>query len=157
MKIVLASVGKPHEALVKVGVEEFTQRIQKYYGVEWKIIAPPKNAASLNEAALKKAEAELVLQQLQPDDFLILLDERGKNISSPELANLLQQRANESTKRVVFLIGGAFGVDGTIQHRAQFTWSLSKLVFPHKLVRLILAEQVYRACTINRNEKYHHV
>ncbi|MBN8663494.1 MAG: 23S rRNA (pseudouridine(1915)-N(3))-methyltransferase RlmH [Chitinophagales bacterium] len=157
MKIVLASVGKPHEALVKAGVEEFTQRIQKYYGVEWKIIAPPKNAASLNEAAFKKAEAELVLQQLQPDDFLILLDERGKNISSPELANLLQQRANESTKRVVFLIGGAFGVDGTIQQRAQFTWSLSKLVFPHMLVRLILAEQVYRACTINRNEKYHHV
>lgn len=157
MKIVLASVGKPHEALVKAGVEEFTQRIQKYYGVEWKIIAPPKNAASLNEAALKKAEAELVLQQLQPDDFLILLDERGKNISSPELANLLQQRANESTKRVVFLIGGAFGVDNTIQQRAQFTWSLSKLVFPHMLVRLILAEQVYRACTINRNEKYHHV
>lgn len=157
MKIVLASVGKPHEALVKVGVEEFTQRIQKYYGVEWKIIAPPKNAASLNEAALKKAEAELVLQHLQPDDFLILLDERGKNISSPELANLLQQRANESTKRVVFLIGGAFGVDNTIQQKAQFTWSLSKLVFPHMLVRLILAEQVYRACTINRNEKYHHV
>ncbi len=157
MKIVLASVGKPHEALVKAGVEEFTQRIQKYYGVEWKIIAPPKNAASLNEAALKKAEAELVLQQLQPDDFLILLDERGKNISSPELANLLQQRANESTKRIVFLIGGAFGVDNTIQQRAQFTWSLSKLVFPHMLVRLILAEQVYRACTINRNEKYHHV
>ncbi|HAK11224.1 MAG TPA: 23S rRNA (pseudouridine(1915)-N(3))-methyltransferase RlmH, partial [Chitinophagaceae bacterium] len=56
-----------------------------------------------------------------------------------------------------FLIGGAFGVDGTIQQRAQFTWSLSKLVFPHMLVRLILAEQVYRACTINRNEKYHHV
>lgn len=157
MKIVLASVGKPHEALVKAGVEEFTQRIQKYYGVEWKIIAPPKNAASLNEAALKKAEAELVLQQLQPDDFLILLDERGKYISSPELANLLQQRANESTKRIVFLIGGAFGVDSTIQQRAQYTWSLSKLVFPHMLVRLILAEQVYRACTINRNEKYHHV
>lgn len=157
MKIVLASVGKPHEALVKAGVEEFTQRIQKYYGVEWKIIAPPKNAAALQEAALKKAEAELVLQQLQPDDFLILLDERGKNISSPELANLLQQRANESTKRIVFLIGGAFGVDNTIQQRAQFTWSLSKLVFPHMLVRLVLAEQVYRACTINRNEKYHHV
>ena len=157
MKIVLASVGKPHEALVKAGVEEFTQRIQKYYGVEWKIIAPPKNAASLNEAALKKAEAELILQQLQPDDYLILLDERGKSISSPELANLLQQRANESTKRIIFLIGGAFGVDSIIQQRAQFTWSLSKLVFPHMLVRLILAEQVYRACTINRNEKYHHV
>jgi len=157
MKIVLASVGKPHEVLVKAGIEEFTQRIQKYYGAEWKIIAPPKNAAALNEAALKKAEAELILQQLQPDDYLVLLDERGKNISSPDLASLLQQRANESTKRIVFLIGGAFGVDASIQQRAHFTWSLSKLVFPHMLVRLILAEQIYRACSINRNEKYHHV
>jgi 23S rRNA (pseudouridine1915-N3)-methyltransferase len=106
---------------------------------------------------LKKAEAALVLQQLQKDDHLILLDERGKNFSSPELAQWMQQRANESSKRLVFLIGGAFGVDGSIMERADLTWSLSKLVFPHMLVRLILAEQLYRACTILRNEKYHHI
>ncbi|MFM9634934.1 23S rRNA (pseudouridine(1915)-N(3))-methyltransferase RlmH, partial [Streptomyces galilaeus] len=88
---------------------------------------------------------------------LLLLDERGKLLSSPELAQLLQQKANESTKRLLILIGGAFGVDETVNKRANYTISLSKLVFPHMLVRLIIAEQVYRACTILRNEKYHHI
>jgi 23S rRNA (pseudouridine1915-N3)-methyltransferase len=110
----------------------------------------------LSEAELKKSEAALLLQQLQKDDYLVLLDERGKQLSSPELAGFIQQRANESHKRLVFLIGGAFGVDEAIVKRADYTWSLSKLVFPHMLVRLILAEQLYRACTILRNEKYHH-
>ena len=98
----------------------------------------------------------MVLQQLQKEDFLVLLDKRGKNISTPVLAVILQQRANESRKQLVFLIGGAYGVDAAVQQRADFTWSLSRLVFPHQIVRLVLAEQVYRACTIIRNEKYHH-
>jgi 23S rRNA (pseudouridine1915-N3)-methyltransferase len=157
MKIQLWSVGKPHEAYAKAGIEEFTKRLNNYFTAGWTIIPPPKNAASLDEIGLKKAEAALVLQQLQKDDYLILLDERGKNFSSPELAQWMQQRANESTKRLVFLIGGAFGVDGSVMERADLTWSLSKLVFPHMLVRLILAEQLYRACTILRNEKYHHI
>ena len=157
MKFKLLSIGKQHEKYIKEGVEDFTARIQKYYPAEWQIIAPPKNAASLSESELKKAESVLVLSQLQKDDFLILLDEKGKMISSVELSALLQQRANESSKKLVFLIGGAFGVDAALKDRANFTWSLSKLVFPHMLVRLILAEQVYRACTIARNEKYHHL
>jgi len=157
MKIRLISIGKPHEKYIKEGVEDFTGRISKYFKIEWTIIAPLKNAASLSEAELKKQESEIVLQQLNDEDYLVLLDERGKNISSVELSDLLQKRANDSTKNVVFLIGGAFGVHENITKRANFTWSLSKLVFPHMLVRLILAEQVYRACTILRNEKYHHL
>ena len=156
MKLQFWSVGKPHDAYIKAGVEDFTGRIGKYFNTEWVIIAPPKNAAVLSETELKKQEGKLLLQQLSKDDYLVLLDERGKQLSSPELANFIQQRANESTKRVVFLIDGAFGVDDTIMQRANYTWSLSKLVFPHMLVRLILAEQVYRACTILKNEKYHH-
>lgn len=156
MKLQFWSIGKPHEAYAKAGIEEFTKRLNNYFTSDWHIIAAPKNAANLSEAELKKAEAATILQQLQKDDYLILLDERGKQLSSPELAQWLQQRANESTKRIVFLIGGAFGVDDTVMKRADYTWSLSKLVFPHMLVRLILAEQVYRACTILRNEKYHH-
>ncbi len=156
MKIQFWSIGKPHEKYIKEGVDDFTGRIAKYFKVEWNIIAPPKNAAVMSEAELKKQEADIILQQLNDDDFLVLLDERGKNISSVELSELLQKRANESTKRLVFLIGGAFGVHETIMKKAGFTWSISKLVFPHMLVRLILAEQVYRACTILRNEKYHH-
>lgn len=157
MKIQFWSIGRPHESYAKEGIETFTKRIGNYFPADWNIIAPPRNAGSLPEPELKKAEAALVLQQLQRDDYLVLLDERGKLLSSPELAQWIQQRANESTRRVVFLIGGAFGVDEQVMKRADYTWSLSKLVFPHMLVRLILAEQVYRACTIIRNEKYHHM
>lgn len=153
----LWSVGKPHEAYVKAGIEDFTKRIGNYFPIQWQIIAPPKQAASLTENALKKAEASQLLSLLDKDDYLVLLDERGKQFSSIELADFIQKRANESTRNIVFLIGGAFGVDQSITSRANLTWSLSKLVFPHMLVRLILAEQVYRACTILRNEKYHHI
>ncbi|MCK9403343.1 MAG: 23S rRNA (pseudouridine(1915)-N(3))-methyltransferase RlmH [Chitinophagaceae bacterium] len=156
MKILLWSIGKPHDAYAKAGIEDFTKRINNYFTAEWHIFPPPKNAGLLAEADLKKAEAAIILTQVQKDDYLVLLDERGKQLHSPELAQWLQQRANESNKRIGFLIGGAFGVDDTVMKRADFTWSLSKLVFPHMLVRLILAEQVYRACTILRNEKYHH-
>ena len=157
MKIQFWSVGKPHDIYIKIGVEDFTARINKYFSAEWQVIAPPKNAASLNEQELKKQEGKMILQQLSKDDYLVLLDERGKQLSSPELSNFVQQRANESAKRIIFLIGGAFGVDEIIAKRANYIWSLSKLVFPHMLVRLILSEQVYRACTILKNEKYHHL
>ena len=157
MKIQLWSIGKPHESYIQQGIQDFTNRITKYFPVEWALISPPKNAAVLSEIDLKKAEGIIIQNQLLKDDFLVLLDERGKNISSPELATFLQQRANESTKRLVFLIGGAFGVDNTVNQRANYIWSFSKLVFPHQIVRLILAEQVYRACSILRNEKYHHI
>lgn len=156
MKFQLWSVGKTHEPYAAQGIELFTKRLNNYFPAQWHLIGSPKNAASLSETDLKKAEAQLLLSQLQKDDYLILLDERGKQFGSPELAAILQQRANESSKRIVFLIGGAFGVDETVVHRADLCWSLSKLVFPHMLVRLVLAEQLYRACTILRNEKYHH-
>jgi 23S rRNA (pseudouridine1915-N3)-methyltransferase len=157
MKIYLYSVGKSHETYVQQGIEDFTKRLNKYFPAEWTIIASPKNAAALNENELKLQEGKLILSQLQQDDFLILLDEKGKQLSSPQLASFVQQRANESTKRLVFLIGGAFGVSNEIFKRADFVWSLSPLVFPHMLARLILVEQLYRACTILRNEKYHHL
>jgi len=156
MRFSFWSVGKNHEPYVKAGVEEFTHRISKYYKVDWTIIPQPKNAGMLSEMDLKKKEGETILQWLEKDDYLIALDERGKQLSSEGLATFVQSRANESTKRIVFLIGGAFGLDEAVLKRANYKWSLSQLVFPHQLVRLILAEQVYRACTILKNEKYHH-
>lgn len=157
MKFQFWAIGKNHEPYVKEGVELFTKRISNYYPVEWNILPSPKNAAMLSEADLKKKEGELITGTLQKDDWLVLLDEHGKMQSSEGLATLIEQRANGRTKTIVFLIGGAFGVSDAVKQRANFTWSLSKLVFPHQLVRLILAEQVYRACSINRNEKYHHI
>lgn len=156
MKIWFWSIGKAHDSYIKEGVTEFTKRISKYYPVEWTIIPVPKNAGMLSEMDLKKREGETILQWLKPDDYLIALDEHGKQFSSEGLSEFLQERASGSTKNLVFLIGGAFGLDAAVLKRAQMKWSLSQLTFPHQLVRLILAEQVYRACTISKNEKYHH-
>ena len=156
MKIQLWSIGKAHDSYVKEGVTEFTKRISKYFPVEWTIIPVPKNAGMLSEMDLKKREGETILQWLKQDDYLVALDEHGKQLSSEGVSEFLQERASASTKSLVFLIGGAFGLDAAVLKRAQLKWSLSQLTFPHQLVRLILAEQVYRACSIIKNEKYHH-
>jgi 23S rRNA (pseudouridine1915-N3)-methyltransferase len=153
LKLLLISVGKTQDSSTNPALQDFTQRITRYFPCEWKLIIPAK---ATDPDQIKKQESVAILNTVQPDDYLVLLDERGKNISSPELAQLIQQRANESKKQLVFLIGGAYGVDATVSKRADFTWSLSRLVFPHQIARLILAEQLYRACTILRNEKYHH-
>lgn len=156
MKISLWNIGKANDSYIKEGVEEFTKRTSKYFPVEWNIIPVPKNAGMLSEMDLKKREGEIILQWLKPEDYLIALDEYGKQFTSEGLSQFLQQRATESTKNLVFLIGGAYGLDAPVLQRAKTKWSLSQLTFPHQLVRLILAEQIYRACTILRNEKYHH-
>lgn len=156
MKISLWTIGKSNETYVREGIEEFTKRISRYFPVEWTIIPVPKNAATLSEIDLKKKEGEIIMQWLKADDFLVTLDEKGKQLSSEGLAQFLQSRSNESVKNLIFLIGGAFGLDEKILAKAKFSWSLSSLTFPHQLVRLILAEQIYRGCTILRNEKYHH-
>jgi len=156
MKIQLWSVGKEHEPYVKTGTDDFTRRIARYYPVGWKLIAPPKNAATLSVSELKKKEASAILGSLGKDDWLAALDERGKEMSSEGVARLLQARANEGARQLVFLIGGIYGLDDDVLQRADYRWSLSRLTFPHQLVRLLLTEQLYRACSILRNEKYHH-
>ena len=153
MKLSIFSVGKAHESYIKEGVEQFTKRIGHYYPIDWQLITPSKLT---DPAQIKKAEAEFIQKALTKTDILVLLDEKGKMLSSPGLANLIQKQANQSAQRIVFLIGGAYGVDTSIKERANLTWSLSELVFPHMLVRLLLSEQIYRACSILANEKYHH-
>lgn len=155
MKFLLLSAGKTHDKIYVDAIQEFSKRLQNYYVTEWKWLQIKKNTIN-NENAIKKAEAELILSVIAKEDYVILLDEKGKMLSSPQLAQAIQQNVNESIKRIVFVIGGAYGVDKTVWDRAKWVWSLSPLVFPHQLVRLILVEQLYRACTIQRNEKYHH-
>ena len=153
MKIYFWSVGKAHESYIKEGAEIFTKRISHYYPVEWKFFNSTKNIS--NDEA-KKYEATQLLNAIHKDDVVVALDENGKQWSSEELSAFIQQRANSSIKNLIFIIGGAYGLHEMVLKRCDYKWSLSKLVFPHQLVRLILAEQVYRACTIIRNEKYHH-
>lgn len=153
MKLSIFSVGKVHESYIKEGVEQFSKRIGHYYPIDWQLITPSKLT---DPTQIKKAESESIQKALTKTDILVLLDEKGKMLSSPGLANLIQKNANQSAQRIVFLIGGAYGVEEEIKKRANFTWSISELVFPHMLVRLMLAEQLYRACSILANEKYHH-
>lgn len=156
MKMIFWSIGKQNESYVKEGIEEFTQRTNRYFPCEWKLVPPPKNAASMSETELREVESNTILDTLDPIDYMILLDERGKMLNSPALAKLINERAVNGARKIHFIIGGAFGVNDAVRKRADLVWQLSQLVFPHQLVRLILAEQVYRACTILRNEKYHH-
>ena len=156
MKISIWAIGKNNEPYIKSGVEEFTSRITKYFKIEWNILPVPKNAGMMSEMDLRKKEAEMIFEWLNPNDQLVALDEKGKQLTSVQFASFLQARANESTRNLVFLIGGAYGLDESILKTASHVISLSQLTFPHQLVRLILAEQVYRACTILKNEKYHH-
>jgi len=156
MKLHFWAIGKNHEPFVKEGIEDFTKRISKYYPVEWNIIPVPKNAGMMSEMDLKKKEGEIILEWLGKDDYMVALDEHGKQFSSEGLADFVVKRSNQSVRNIVFVIGGAFGLDKAVLERANYKWSLSDLTFPHQLVRLVLAEQVYRACTIIKNEKYHH-
>ena len=141
MKITIITAGKAHDA-------------EKYFPFNWQVLSTKQYNVAADQ---KKYESGIMLAQITKDDFVILLDERGKQFTSIEVADLIQQTANASKKRIVLIIGGAYGVEQSVFDRANIVWSLSKLVFPHMLVRLILAEQLYRACTIIRNEKYHHI
>jgi 23S rRNA (pseudouridine1915-N3)-methyltransferase len=156
MKLLLWSVGKQNEEYVKDGVEDFTARINHYFPCEWKLLAPPKHASSLSENEQREVESQALLKSLDPVDYMVLLDERGKMLSSPQLAKLVNERAINGARKIHFVIGGAYGVTDEVRQKADLVWQLSQLVFPHQLVRLILAEQLYRACTILKNEKYHH-
>ena len=156
MKIEFWSIGKQHDAGIKAAIDEYSKRISKYCQLQWQVIPVPKNAAMLSENDLKRLEGKMILDWLDKDTTLIALDEYGKELDSIELSRFITKKSNMGCKKLVFLIGGAFGLDEAVLQRADFKWSLSKLTFPHQLVRLLLAEQIYRAFTIIKNEKYHH-
>lgn len=151
MTIKIIAIGKKHEKWVKDGIDRYETRLRKPWDVTWNYLPH----SSLAEEQARAEESKRILSKVNADDYLILLDERGKNLSSPELSQLLNQ--NLGHKPVTIVIGGAYGVDDSVRQRANTVWSLSKLVFPHQLVRLILTEQIYRAGEIANNRPYHHV
>jgi 23S rRNA (pseudouridine1915-N3)-methyltransferase len=156
MRIQIWAWGGRHDTDLATAIEKFTRRVNHHYACTWHLPAPVRNAASLQPQALADAESDWLLSAIPPGDFLVLLDERGTMIDSPALALKLNDLLVNATQRLHLVIGGAYGVNEALRQRAQFTWQLSKLVFPHQLVRLMVAEQLYRACTIIRGEKYHH-
>lgn len=156
MKIQVWSIGKDNDPYIRDGIAIFQKRLQHYVDFELRLIPTVKQAASLSIPELKKQEARIITDMLQPQDYLVALDEHGKMMTTIQLADFLQQRTNAGTRQLVLLIGGAFGLDPLILQRAQLKLSLSSLTFPHQLVRLILTEQLYRAYSVLHNEKYHH-
>lgn len=154
MKIVAIAVGKKHDSDIARAVDDYSKRLTRYATFDWQILPPAKGKMGADET--KRAESALLLTFLKDDDYIVLLDEVGVQLSSNELAGILDDLDMQTSKRVVFIIGGAYGVTDELKRRADMLWSLSKLVFPHQLVRLLLAEQLYRANTIRRGEPYHH-
>lgn len=146
MKILIISPGKTHDRTIADAIAAFEQRLDRTLGLSWHL--PP--------AGGKAGEAAAILKQLKDGDFVVLLDERGTDIDTPGFAALLSRHLQAGTKRLVFIIGGAFGVDAPVAARADLTIKLSSLVFPHMLARLILVEQLYRAQSILHGGKYHH-
>ncbi len=154
MKVEVWAIGKTTEPYLETGTSIFEKRLKNYLPFQW-VILPNAKVRSTDGQIIRQEEAILVLGKLKPDDFLILLDERGQQFSSEELAQWLEQRLSASHRRLIFLIGGAFGFSADVYKRANVQISLSRLTFSHQMVRVFLLEQLYRAMTILRNEPYH--
>jgi len=151
MPLHIIAIGKKHESWVAEGIERYQKRLKAPFLAEWVLMAH----SSYDGLKARQDESERLLSRLSAYDFIILLDERGKQLDSPAFAQLLQTNLDRSQK-VAIVIGGAYGVTDELRQKAQAVWSLSDLVFPHQLVRLILTEQLYRAQQITLGGSYHH-
>jgi 23S rRNA (pseudouridine1915-N3)-methyltransferase len=146
MKISIITVGKKNDESVDLAIRDFTQRISKYVNVEW-VLVPSSDM---------EKEGKGILGFIKDTDQLVLLDEKGKDFDSLGFSILIDKHLNNSTKNLVFIIGGAYGVSENVKKSAKSIVSLSKMTFPHQIVRLILIEQIYRAFSILKDGKYHH-
>ncbi len=151
MAIRIIAIGKKHEPWVAEGIERYQKRLKRPWSVEW-VLLPH---SSRHGHAARVEESERIVARISPDEYVVLLDERGQEFASPALSRVLQAQLDHS-RNIVVVIGGAFGVDTTIRASADLVWSLSPLVFPHQLVRLLLAEQLYRVQEIAAGRPYHH-
>lgn len=151
MSMTIIAIGKKHEDWVQEGIARYEKRLRAPFSVEW-VLLPH---SSFEGMRARQEESERILSKLKPTDTVVLLDERGKELTSPALSDYLNQAFVQS-QSIVMIIGGAYGVDDSISQRANLVWSLSPLVFPHQLVRLILMEQLYRAQQIAIGSAYHH-
>ena len=156
MKITLLVVGKTnHSSLIQLQ-DEYQNRLKHYIGFDMLTIPELKNTKSLSETEQKEKEGDLILKQLDASDELILLDEKGKQITSVEFATFISKKMLSSHKRIVFVVGGPYGFSTKIYNRANGLISLSKMTFSHQMIRIIFVEQLYRAFTILKGEPYHH-
>ncbi len=155
MKTELILVGRTTDKHFQAGIDDYAERIGHYMPFGITVINELKSTKSLSEEQQKTAEGKLIMKQLQASDTVVLLDERGRELRSVELARWLEQKQS-TARRLVFVIGGPYGFSQEVYDRADEKLSLSKLTFSHQMVRLVFTEQIYRACTIIKGEPYHH-
>lgn len=156
MNIEIWSVGGKNDSFIEEGFHYYLKRLKMYCSVSLVVIPPPKRSSATTPEQSMQEEEKLILSKLTAHHYLIVLDERGKMLQSTQWAQEIQSVMNMGTKTLVFLIGGPWGVSDGVKAKAKKTWSLSTLVFPHQLVRLLMAEQLYRAFSILHNSPYHH-
>lgn len=156
MKLKLIAVGKTVEKYLQQGVGIYADRLGHYASFEMVELADLKQTSALSREQIKEKEGENILKNVRSSDFLILLDERGKMLSSKDWARDLEQKSAHLSRDIVFVIGGPYGFSEAVYSRADDKLSLSKMTFSHQMVRLIFLEQLYRAFTIIKGEPYHH-
>ncbi len=156
MKVCLVVIGKTDATYFTEAIKEYQNRLVHYIPFEMQIIPDIKNVKNLSESQQKEKEGELILKTLQSGDYLVLLDEKGKDFTSMQFASYMEKKMNSVPRRLVFVIGGPYGFSESVYKAASEKISLSKMTFSHQMIRLIFIEQIYRAMTILNNEPYHH-
>lgn len=156
MKITLLVVGRTASGYLKQGIDDYVKRLSHYATFDIRYLNDTKNTRSMSELQQKTDEGRLILQAVDNSDYVVLLDEHGKQHSSVEFAGYMQKRMLSGMKRLVFVVGGPYGFCPDVYNRANDKISLSRMTFSHEMVRLIFTEQLYRAFTILNNEPYHH-
>ncbi len=156
MKAILLSVGKTDDDFYAQAIDVFKKRLGFYIPFDMEFVPDLKNTKNLSEKEQKNLEGEGILNRIQPGDYVVLLDDKGKQYSSTEFARFMEKKSHSVPKRLVFVVGGPYGFSEAVYARANEKLSLSKMTFTHQMVRLVFVEQLYRAMTILNNEPYHH-
>ena len=156
MEIKLLTIGKTDNKQLVELISNYEKRLKHYIKFSLEIIPDIKNVKNLSEKQQKEKEGTLILKKISSTDYLILLDENGKQLDSVAFANYLQKHMNSGVKQIVLVIGGPYGFSNEVYNKAHAKLSLSKMTFSHQMVRLFMVEQIYRGFTILKNEPYHH-
>ncbi len=156
MKFQIITIGKKHDKNIKDFILDFEKRIKANFDLSWTIIASQDDSNKERQKEKEGIKIIEILEKENKNNFIILLDEKGKEKSTLELSNIFEEKMNIGIDKIIFIIGGAFGINERVKEKANLVMSLSKLVFPHQLVRVILVEQIYRCISIFKNGKYHH-
>jgi 23S rRNA (pseudouridine1915-N3)-methyltransferase len=156
MKITLIAIGKTDDSYLQEGFNKYLKRLKHYIKFDVILISDIKKSKNLSEEEQKSKESDLFFKQIQTQDIVVLLDEKGTELSSTHFADMLNKKMISSVQNLVFLIGGPYGFDSSLYQRANHKISFSRMTFSHQMVRLFFVEQVYRAFTILKGEPYHH-